>query len=158
VDTAAKYSATIIANSILQRFMLNGKKITPMKLQKLMYIIFKEYYTEYRILLFNDPIEAWQYGPVVRSVYDEFKSFESDSIDKYATDAKGIAYVVDEEKDLELKEIMDKVIIKFYSKTGIELSELTHENTNSAWMKAYNSKNEIMNLEDIKNESSYISN
>ena len=50
--------------------------IDPMKLQKLLY-----YCQGYSLglrgkPLFADPIEAWKYGPVVRSVYQEFKKYK----------------------------------------------------------------------------------
>lgn len=43
--------------------------ITQLKLQKLLYFIQVAYLRETGSLLFGDPIEAWEYGPVVRSVY-----------------------------------------------------------------------------------------
>lgn len=50
--------------------------MTPMKLQKLLY-----YCQGYSLgltgrPLFNDSIEGWHYGPVVRSVYKEYKDFK----------------------------------------------------------------------------------
>jgi len=36
--------------------------------------------------LFDEPIKAWQHGPVIRSLYDEFKHFGSQNINKHAVD------------------------------------------------------------------------
>ena len=50
--------------------------MTPMKLQKLLY-----YCQGYALALtggplFAEPIVAWRYGPVVKSVYDEYKAYK----------------------------------------------------------------------------------
>ncbi|GHV28253.1 hypothetical protein FACS1894167_04780 [Synergistales bacterium] len=50
--------------------------ISPMKLQKLLY-----YCQGYALAileepLFKDPIEAWAYGPVINSVYQEYKGYK----------------------------------------------------------------------------------
>ena len=53
-----------------------GELITHLKLQKILYYAQADYLVENKgIPLFEEPIEAWQYGPVVRSVYDKYKQF-----------------------------------------------------------------------------------
>lgn len=48
--------------------------LTNLKLQKVLYFAQGEYLCSTGIGLFEDDIEAWSYGPVVRSVYNAFKS------------------------------------------------------------------------------------
>jgi len=48
--------------------------LTNLKLQKLLYFAQGEYLRKTGQPLFADEIEAWQYGPVIRSVYDAYKS------------------------------------------------------------------------------------
>lgn len=70
------YNALRIADFIICLANLNGDTITNLKLQKLLY------YAQAWFLvnnnnqrLFSDEIQAWQYGPVVPSVYEQYQSF-----------------------------------------------------------------------------------
>ena len=51
-----------------------------MKLQKVLYFLQAQYLVSYNKKLFDDEIEAWGFGPVVPSVYHEYKIFGSASI------------------------------------------------------------------------------
>lgn len=72
------YNALIIANFIIW-FVNNqtfNRSLTPLKLQKILYYVQANHLAQSNgIPLFTDPIEMWQYGPVVPSVYHEFKDF-----------------------------------------------------------------------------------
>jgi len=57
--------------------------ISNLKLQKLLYYAQGIHLALYGKPLFNDPIEAWQYGPVVDSVYQTYKTNGSDAIKKF---------------------------------------------------------------------------
>lgn len=50
-----------------------GDAITQLKLQKLMYIAQGIHLALYDKPLLKEEIEAWQHGPVVRELYNEFK-------------------------------------------------------------------------------------
>lgn len=152
----AKYTSLLVANSILVRFFKNGINISPMKLQKLIYIVYREYLVRAKVPLFSEEFETWQYGPVVRTVYDEFKSFGSNSINKYASDALGRIYVCNEESDEILKDVLDRVFKKYRYVSAIELSKKTHNNINSAWRKSAVNNKPILNDNDIKSEYSYL--
>lgn len=147
------YTAANVANNILFRSKCN---ITPMKLQKMLYIIYKEYLSITGKKLFNEPFEAWRYGPVVRCVYDEFKSFGSSTIDEFAKDAEGNAYMVSEEYDQDLQIIIDDVFRRYKATSGVELSRLTHINEKSAWKKAIENHRSILKDADIREEKSYL--
>ena len=73
-------SALNVGNSILQRGFKENIDITPMKLQKLIYLVYKRYYQETGKALFSERFEVWKYGPVLTSVYDEFKKYKSNAI------------------------------------------------------------------------------
>jgi uncharacterized phage-associated protein len=59
-----------------------GNSISNMKLQKLLY-----YAQGFAMVildkpLFEDDFEAWEYGPVIRKIYDKYKSFGSNALPK----------------------------------------------------------------------------
>ena len=68
------YSAKEIANYFLE---LSAKKdISPLKIQKLVYIAHGWHLALYGEPLVQDELaEAWEYGPVFPSIYHEFKRF-----------------------------------------------------------------------------------
>lgn len=124
--------------------------ITPMKLQKLIYFAYRGYLQKTGHKAFNDAIQTWKYGPVVQSVYDEFKSFGAEPITRFARDAQDKVYVV---SDNALKESIEQVWNRYKCFSGIDLSKMTHQD-GTAWSKAFMSHRPYLDDEDIKNERS----
>ena len=139
----------IVANNLIKRAMKEHKDITPLKLQKLIYFLYKEYLQTTGKALFTEPFETWQYGPVVPSVYYEFSSFDKSPITKFARDSKGIVKIVVEQG--KFKEAFDKVWERYSDYSGEYLSNKTHTQ-GSAWDKAYNGRRPYLEVEDIRNE------
>lgn len=129
-------SSTVLCNNILLRGMNNNEKITPMKLQKLMYFVCRDYTKRFNSSPISEQFEVWQYGPVLPSVYSEFKSFGANPITEFARDAQGNAFMVSERDNPDLAQIIDSVWAKYHSKSGIQLSQITHQ-SNSGWYRAY---------------------
>lgn len=148
-------SALNVTNNILKRAFREEKDISPMKLQKILYIVYKEYYKRTGRLLFGEQIEAWKYGPVVRSVYDEFKEYGSNAIKRYYVDETGTAFEANEEASQQLKSVLDTVWEKYKGFDGIRLSEFTHKE-GTAWYKAVKNGVYILNPADIKEEGDFI--
>lgn len=73
------YPAKAAANFFISKAGSNDF-LTPMKLQKLLYFAQGWHLAVEDEPLFNEQIEAWQYGPVVPSVYRAFKSVGSGPI------------------------------------------------------------------------------
>lgn len=126
---------TYVANSILKRAFGDDVKVSPMKLQKLMYFVTCLYqaYTGNRLL--TESFQPWRYGPVCRSVYDEFKSFGGDPITRYATDAMGNVFTVNEETSPSLRKALNLVWENMRDYSAVYLSRVTHRH-DSAWSKA----------------------
>ena len=107
-----------------------GRPISQIKLQKLLYFAQGLFVagTKGRSLLFEDSIYAWKYGPVVKTVYHEFKPFGNNAITEVEMDL-----ILGEHYLNPLKELPDH-IVQFLKKVwGIfsdyppfTLVELTH--------------------------------
>lgn len=145
-------SVQAIANTLLKYSFEQKVTITPMKLQKLMYFIYRDYLKKTDKKLFQEPFLTWQYGPVLSSVYDEFKSFGSERITKFAKDAQEHVYIVSEAKAPDVVETINTVWENYKAYTGVELSKLTHME-GTAWRKAAENNRHCLEDEDIKNES-----
>ena len=82
-----EYSAKAIANYFLELAAKHGEKVTPLKIQKLVYIAHGWHLALYeKPLVYDEFAEAWEYGPVFPSIYHEFKHFGGAPIAEPATD------------------------------------------------------------------------
>ena len=57
-----------------------GERLTNLKLQKLLYYQQGFHLAFFDTPLFSDSVEAWMYGPVIPSVYEEYSSYGSSSL------------------------------------------------------------------------------
>lgn len=114
-------SAIEVANIFLKLTQPEvGDNISNLKLQKLLY-----YAQGFHLALnkgealFNEPITAWAYGPVVESVYHEFKKFGSDALPV----PDDIDVSMFSKEQLELIEEINDVYGQF---SALKLMHLTH--------------------------------
>jgi uncharacterized phage-associated protein len=125
----SRLSPKSIANYFLDLAQASGHAIDPMKLQKLVYYAQGWFagYTGQELI--NEAVEAWPYGPVIPSLYHEFKRFGSQPIQGRATEyapAAGDFVEVPRPLDDRLRGFLDNVWRNYGQYTGLKLSELTH--------------------------------
>ena len=76
------YQVNQIANQLLLYSADRGRELmTNMKLQKMLYYQQGFHLAYFGTPLFEEDIEAWMYGPVVPSVYEEYKDFGQQGIE-----------------------------------------------------------------------------
>lgn len=77
--------ATHTAREIADWFLVWGEQneaaMSNLKLQKLLYYAQGHHLGSHGVPIFDDKVEAWAHGPVVRSVYHELKKFGNADID-----------------------------------------------------------------------------
>lgn len=147
-----KAVATVLSNNILLRAKQEGIKVTPMKLQKLLYYVCVKYVKETGETPISEQFEVWQYGPVIPSVYSEFKPYKADPIEQLAKNAVGKSKVVDENANPLLADSINYVWSRLKNFTGIELGRRTHLK-GSGWYAAYQRDDEIITLEDMRDDT-----
>lgn len=136
-----KYSTKAAANKFIEIAKDRGSPITPMKLQKLVYFAHGWYLslTNGQPLI-DEKIEAWRYGPVVPSLYHEFKSQGSKPIECYATDIdieQGFQLVTPRLPDDEnLLAFIDKIWEVYGKFSAVQLSNITHQ-PDTPWAKTW---------------------
>ena len=74
------YRAIEIAKYTVAKCVRDGKPISNLQLQKILYYIQRAYVRTTGDGLFPDKIEAWQFGPVVPDVYYTYAVFGGSSI------------------------------------------------------------------------------
>lgn len=141
-----KYTAMDVANYIVwlvnkdQDSPLGG--LTPLKLQKILYYVSTEYFKKFHNRLFCEEFQKWQYGPVVKDVYHEFKSFGLHHIGKpkatleqnQGSDLSFTRKEFDPKllvEDEDFVNVVDPVVKKFIKWKAFDLVERTHEE--DAW-------------------------
>jgi uncharacterized phage-associated protein len=115
----------IIANTDVEQ----GELISNLKLQKLLYYMQGFHIAVFDAKLFENDIEAWQYGPVVRDMYFHFKEFGKSSIT--LTDDATIAEMTDDEEEL-----FNEVLAEYSQFSAIKLMNMTHDEL--PWEKTFN--------------------
>lgn len=132
------YSAKALANYFLDVADSERKPITPLKIQKLVYLAHGWYLGIYDSPLVGDEYaEAWQYGPVFPSLYHEFKVYGNSPIEGRALElvsAKRVAGrirlkthtpKVDENDDAAVN-CLRSIWEQYGPLTGGQLSSITH--------------------------------
>lgn len=119
-------------------FLSYGRKkysLTPLKLQKLLYLAQGWSYVWDNKAAFYDEFEAWQYGPVNEKVYETFKKYGRSEI----PEKEGINFL----DDFDVKETLEAIWNEFGKKTAYDLVDLTHEQ--KPWRDAYSRGTKITN-------------
>ena len=143
-----------VAHTILQRAVEENIDISPMKLQKLIYIFYKENLQMNNEKLFNEKFEVWKYGPVLSSVYEYFKRFGSKPITTYYMDTDNTFTTLDLSRNSNLNKAFEKMWELYKNLDGIYLSMLTHLK-GTAWDKAKSRDNCCLDDRDIMQEFDY---
>ncbi|WP_261537001.1 Panacea domain-containing protein [Burkholderia multivorans] len=112
-------NALSVARYILERRKEAGDAITPMQLIKLVYIAQGYMLGRYGRPLFDEQVEAWQYGPVVPSVYRAVKQFKSAPVER-------VAGADDHDFSAAEREVLDFVANTYGPQDGVVLSSATH--------------------------------
>ncbi|MEA3533142.1 Panacea domain-containing protein [Rhizobium sp. CC-YZS058] len=149
------YTPQHIANYFLERAEREGVRVSPLKLIKLVYIAYGWNLALVGDKLFDEPIEAWQHGPVIPSIYHEFKEFGSSGINRRAYDLdletlETFAPQIREDDEV-TRLVLDRVWAAYKRFTGWQLREKTHE-AGSPWSNVYreNVLGVTLNDADIK--------
>ena len=124
------YSVLNIANKIIASTNTEqGETISNLKLQKLLYYMQGFFIAVFDKKLFENEIEAWQYGPVVREMYEHFKEFGSGTITLKA-----------DVEILDLSEaesqLFNDVMEEYGQFSAIKLMNMTHEEL--PWKNVFN--------------------
>jgi uncharacterized phage-associated protein len=117
-------SARAVANEFIRLAAEDRRSLTPLQLIKLVYIAHGWMLALYHRPLINDRIEAWKYGPVIPDLYRELKKYGAGSVPGEISEGRfsSTSPLDEHEKDL-----VRQVYEIYGKKTGVQLSQLTHE-------------------------------
>ncbi|MFP5528184.1 Panacea domain-containing protein [Peptococcus simiae] len=116
-----------LARYIIYRCYDIGKPISNLQLQQILYFVQVSFLQEEGHLAFAESIEAWQFGPVIPSVYYNFSGYG------------GLKIPISEGKyiDFSGRDLVDQVCMESTLIEAWELLEMSHEKE-GAWHRVYN--------------------
>jgi uncharacterized phage-associated protein len=124
------HSARAIANCFLEIAQKEGKQLTNMQLQKLVYFAHGWHLALTGEPLLTDAVKAWTFGPVIPPLYNSLKMFGNglvtEPIKRKNLDTGEIAVVEEPLTDYE-KRLLQRVWQVYGNMTGSEMSYLTHQ-------------------------------
>ncbi len=136
------HSSLAIANEFLKRARTERRPLTPMQLQKLVYLAHGWTLAVTGRPLIEEPIEAWEYGPVIRKLYEALRYFGGDNITRLLRwgddtlalfDNRGTATA---ELSQDEVAVVDRVWENYKAFPAFQLSALTHA-AGSPWDRTY---------------------
>ncbi|HEY9256536.1 MAG TPA: type II toxin-antitoxin system antitoxin SocA domain-containing protein [Chitinophaga sp.] len=116
------YSSRQIANFFIKSSQNTGDELTPMKLIKLCYIAHGWNLALYNEALLDEAIQAWQYGPVIQSIYRDFKHYGNSQITELVK--VGDEYPLPNPAAFPL---LNKIWDVYKKYDGVQLSAMTHQ-------------------------------
>ncbi len=134
------YSTMAVANAFVQRAK-EGRlpNLTPMKLQKLLFFAQSLHLVRNdNQALFDENFHRWPYGPVIPSLYHEFKEYRANAISDFGghliqRDGQSIQIrPIVGDSDTYTWKLIDEIIEKYGKFSGWDLSIMTHRE-GTAW-------------------------
>lgn len=124
------YSVNAVANYLIDLGLRDGAKLNVMRLQKLMYYAQGWHLALAHTPLFNEFIEAWEYGPVLSSLYHKFRHLGLEGITQHVVtfDSRNQLRYVESipNNDTRTLALLDKVYETYRKYTTIQLANMTH--------------------------------
>lgn len=124
---------TTVANYLIRAAKRRGLSLTPLSLQKLLYYVHGHAHARLGRGAVDEPFEAWQYGPVVRSLYrhlrDPAARQVSEPIPEFAPEDLELS-------DPEVARVAERVLDTYGTLDGYQLVTMTHA-ADGPWAQVY---------------------
>ena len=125
------YKALDVANYVIAYYGKQGVSISNLKLQKVLYFLQANQLVSTRLRLFEDPIMAVDFGPMVEKVFMEYRVYGSAAIPYQAMPLDQWIHNISYSDTHRVNELLNE--LKFYSSTS--LLDVIHYQ--SPWIDAY---------------------
>ena len=144
-----------LANTIIKLAKEDDIIISLMKLQKIMYFVYRDYIQQHpkHMPLLSERFAVWGTGPVLISVQEIFKeySYPHSVSDFYREDGEALGFDLHITTDKLFANVVQNVWNETKNLSGIELARLTQKEE-CAWYKAYQKDLWFLEDKDILND------
>jgi uncharacterized phage-associated protein len=160
------YDPKAIANYFLDQAKSEGASLTPMKIQKLVYFSHGWHLAIKNLPLINEQVEAWEFGPVIPSLYRAFRGYGNQAVTApaaagmewmqafYPDEKLVLAPTIDDcpERAPFTKQLLEKIWKVYGGYTATQLSNITHA-PDTPWKQIFDQHHgEIPKRTDIPTE------
>lgn len=133
------YSALDVAKYVIAHENNQGRNITNLRLQKLLYFVQAKVLCEGNDECFSDEMEAWDFGPVAPDVYHNYKVFGAMNLTETSKPPRFLAH----------EELIDSMLDNCAKFSTNKLVEITHRQ--KPWKDAYaKGRGTVIPNEEIK--------
>jgi len=137
-------SPQAVANAFVRLAQSKGRKLTNMQVQKLVFLAQGYALALLDRCIYEKHIHAWQWGPVIPSLYKSLQPYGSGQVDREISTADSVG------PESEEHGIVSGVWDAYGKYTGGQLSEITHR-TGSPWARTWERKPfSIIPVDEIK--------
>lgn len=120
-------STQSVANYFIEKYS-KGKipDLTPMKLQKMIFLAHSWNATLFNTFLIDDHFAMWKTGPVIPSLYHKIKFYRDLPVEKYITNntPEGVFYERVSEKEIDHLKLLNKITESYGHLSGAALASL----------------------------------
>jgi uncharacterized phage-associated protein len=134
---AMAISSLSVANYFIEKSLNSGIELTPMKIIKMVYIAHGWHLAIKGEPLINEAVEAWKFGPVIPSVYRNFRSYRDGQITKMAQIFNEDNLISPQVESEDTRVFLQSVWDAYSQYSGWQLSAITHEK-DTPWFKIWN--------------------
>jgi len=127
------YDPIEVAMKMLAAARSKGISLSNLQLQKLVYIAHGYLLGWRQRPLISKPVEAWSYGPVIESIYHQFKPWRDQKIPVPPPSLTSSAI----DSDADALGVIDGVLNLYGNLGAMELVNLTHQN-GTPWAQVWN--------------------
>ncbi len=135
------YDARSVANEFIKQARNDGRTLTNMQLQKLVYIAHGYSLAILHRPLVKQSVEAWRYGPVIPDLYHALRQYKSGNV------TEPINLLPSEELSETDHALVASVLNAYGQFSGTQLSTMTHKE-GTPWREIYR-PNAFFNNDDI---------
>lgn len=149
IETLDKFCRIINQDRVLKgldvaKYIASKLRCTHLKLEKLVYFCYAEYLCNYSKKLFEDDIYAFAYGPVVKSVYEEFKGngrevIKMNELANKVAELPAESRILFAEDGVEKLQSINATISKYGQYGATDLMNITHKD-DTPWKKTDSTK------------------
>jgi len=154
-EQAMPHSSLAIANEFIRRAQ-GARQLTHMQVQKLVYLAHGWNLAAYENGLIEDDIEVWEFGPVIRRLYDALRVYGRGPVTRLLRWGDDTPFKSDDYEEAyaqltpEEIDITDLVWEKYGTFPAFKLSALTHE-PGTPWSEAFSQgRNRVIDNASIR--------
>lgn len=147
----AEYVAADVAACIIKYANELEKPVSNLQLQKMLFFCQCEYLKTHGAPLFDDDIVAWQYGPVVKSVYRMYSYRGASPIRKVERPLRSLisnSYANIKELEGDALAIVQATVRKWIYRPAWDMVSQSHR-VGGAWDSIYNSRGKGSGYDDV---------